>query len=141
MEGWDEEQAFWNKKPWKTYVSPRLSSFSGRPIRIANKVVDGGGGLEYAKEKGEVVLQEKPPARFELVAKFLEDDRGITNLVIQKFTKAGPKEAFQSIPSRSRRFCSSSPTSAVSTSPTVKGSTSVMVSWRRCFCLPNKPVE
>jgi hypothetical protein len=41
-----------------------------------------------------VVLQEKPPARFELVAKFLEDNRGITNLVIQKFTKAGPKEAF-----------------------------------------------
>lgn len=98
MNGWDEEGAFWNRRPWKTYVSPRLSSFSGRSVRIANKVVDGGGGLEYAKEKGEVVLQEKPPARFELVAKFLEDNRGITNLVIQKFTKAGPKQAFTLYP-------------------------------------------
>ncbi len=98
MEGWDEEQAFWNRKPWKTYVSPRLSSFGGRPIRIVNKVIDGGGGLEFAKEKAELVLQERPPARFELVAKFLEDNRGITNLVIQKFTKAGPKEAFKLYP-------------------------------------------
>ncbi|WP_338610461.1 Shedu immune nuclease family protein [Pelagibacterium nitratireducens] len=75
-----------------------MSKFSERPLRIARKVVDGGGGLEFAKEKGEVVLQEKPPARFELVAKFLEDDRGITNLVIQKFTKAGPREAFTLYP-------------------------------------------
>lgn len=94
MDGWDEETAFRKKRPWKTYMSRRLSSFSGKPLRIAHKVVDGGGGLAFAEEKGEVVLQGKPPARFELVAKFLEDDRGITNLVIQKFTNAGAKEAF-----------------------------------------------
>lgn len=100
MGGWDEEQAFKNKRPWRTFVSRRLSSFSGKPIRIARRVVDGGGGLEFANEKGELVLQEVPPARFELVAKFLEDNRGITNLVIQKFTKAGAKEAFTLYPAQ-----------------------------------------
>ena len=67
-------------------------------MRIARKVIDGQGGYYYAKEKGEVVLKDAPPSRFELVAKFLEDDRGVTSVTIQKFIKAGAKEYFTLYP-------------------------------------------
>jgi hypothetical protein len=101
---YDDEEAHRNRRPDKTYVSPRLSSFGGAPVRIARKVIDGKGGYFYAKEKSEVVLKEAPPSRFELVAKFLEDDRRVTSVTIQKFIKAGAKEFFTLYPDEVTRL-------------------------------------
>ena len=53
--------------------------------------MDVGGGHSYAVEKDELVLRATPKGRYEIVAKFFEDDRGIFTLTIQKFNqKSGP---------------------------------------------------
>ena len=51
------------------------------------------GGHIYALEHGELVLRVTPAGRYEIVAKFFEDDRGIFTLTIQKFNKTnGPSD-------------------------------------------------
>lgn len=72
-----------NKRTDKTYISPRVETVHG-PLRIASKVLDSE-GLCYAKVKKEVVLRRTPTARTEIVAKFLEDDRGLTVITLQAF--------------------------------------------------------
>lgn len=53
-----------NPKPGKTYISPSLQSFRDKDkrIRIASKVLPSDDGYEYAKERDEVVLRNKPDA-------------------------------------------------------------------------------
>lgn len=95
MPEWDEQAAHRNRRADKTYASPRLGSFGRAPVRIAHKVVDHQGGYAFAKQLDEVVLREVPSGRFEIVAKFFEDDRRILNVTIQKFNRSGPgKEYF-----------------------------------------------
>lgn len=72
-----------NKLPGKTYISPRVTTEQG-PLRIASKVVDSE-GLHYAKLKKEVVLRRTEAGRTEIIAKFLEDSRGLTVVTLQAF--------------------------------------------------------
>ena len=76
--------------PGKTYISPSLPSFGDkqRKIRIASKVLMSSDGLEYGKERDEVVLRQKPDAATHIRAKFLENSRGVFVLTVQKFDTA-----------------------------------------------------
>lgn len=76
-----------NPKQGKTYISPSLQSFGDkdRRIRIASKVLPSEDGYDYAKERDEVVLRKKTDAATYIKAKFLEDNRRIFVLTIQKF--------------------------------------------------------
>jgi len=76
-----------NPKPGKTYISPSLQSFGDKEkrMRIASKVLPSEDGYEYAKERDEVVLRNKPDAATNITAKFIEDNRQVFVLTIQKF--------------------------------------------------------
>ena len=54
MSDWDEERAHRNRRPDKTYASPRLTTFGEAPVRIAHKVVDHDGGYAFAKQLDEI---------------------------------------------------------------------------------------
>lgn len=79
--------SYQNPKPGKTYISPSLSSFgeSKKKVRIASKVLPSEDGYEYAKERDEIVLRNKPDASTNITAKFLEDSRNVFVLTVQKF--------------------------------------------------------
>lgn len=76
-----------NPKPGKTYISPSLPAFGNKEkrVRIASKVLPSVDGYDYAKERDEVVLREKPDAATYISAKFLEDTKNIFVLTVQKF--------------------------------------------------------
>lgn len=74
-------------KPGKTYISPSLPAFGNkeRKVRIASKVLPSADGYEYAKERDEAVVRQKPDAATYISAKFLEDNRKVFVLTVQKF--------------------------------------------------------
>lgn len=85
------------KVPDKTYISKRIESKSPEvengviidkitPIRYASKVIDSENEFGFFSEKKEVKLRITPNGRQEITAKFLENERGIYILNIQKFT-------------------------------------------------------
>jgi hypothetical protein len=80
-------------KPGKTYISPRLDSFSDpeRKVRIATKLIEQPSTYAFAKIKDELVLRHKENAESCITAKFFEDDRGIFVLSIQGYTVATNK--------------------------------------------------
>lgn len=77
-----------NPKPGKTYISPALPSFGdkSRMVRIASKVLPSEEGYEYVRERGEAVVRRKPDAATYISAKFLEDNRHVFVLTVQKFS-------------------------------------------------------
>lgn len=90
-----EDEIFHNSRPDKTYASPAFKDYTGRKLRIANKVIDGQPGYEFAKVKEELVLRQTEAGRFQIKASFLEDDRSFRTVTIQKFTSKGnAKEYF-----------------------------------------------
>lgn len=100
MEQPDEYEVFKNSLPDKTYVSKVIQTLEGRRLRIASKVIDGAPGYEFAEVKGEVVLRQTPASRFQIKARFVEDDRGFETLTIQRYTGKGrSKEYFTFLPS------------------------------------------
>ncbi|TBD66739.1 DUF4263 domain-containing protein [Rhizobium ruizarguesonis] len=78
--------------PSKTYVGSSFVSFEGRRMRIANKVVDGKGGFEFATVKNETVLRETNSGRFQIKATFIEDDRSFRTVTIQRFSQNGAQK-------------------------------------------------
>jgi hypothetical protein len=58
-------------------------------MRIASH---GQPGLRFATVKDEVMLRQTTGGRYEIKATFLEDDRSIRTLTIQRYNKAGPQE-------------------------------------------------
>ena len=68
-----------NPKPGKSYISPRLDSFTNpkRKVRIVSKVIESENSYAFAKIKDEIVLRHKKNAKTEIIAKFFEDNRGI----------------------------------------------------------------
>ncbi len=90
----DERDFHFNKLTGKTYHSGSLTDkVTGRNFRIASKVMDVNGGHVFAQERSEVVLRATTAGRYEIVAKFFEDDRGIFTLTVQKFNKkSGPAD-------------------------------------------------
>ena len=76
-----------NPKPGKTYISLALPSFGNKnkKVCIASKVLPSADGYEYIKERDEIVLRKKPDAATYITAKFLEDNRKVFVLTVQKF--------------------------------------------------------
>lgn len=79
----DEAKIHNNKLTGKTYISPRVKTEQG-PLRLASKVIDSE-GLHYATVKKEVVLRRTESGRTEIIAKFMEDGRGLTVVTLQAF--------------------------------------------------------
>lgn len=77
-----------NPLPGKTYISPSLQEFAKkeRKVRIASKLLPSKEGYEYVKERDEIVVRKKPDAATYITAKFIEDNRKIFVLTIQKFS-------------------------------------------------------
>ena len=61
-------------------------------MRIASHIIDGQPGLKFATVENEVVLRETPGGRYQIKAAFLEDDRSIRSLTIQRYIKTGPQD-------------------------------------------------
>jgi hypothetical protein len=89
---YDERKWFFDRRTDKTIISKRIiDGSSGDGVRIATHIVDGQGGMKFAKVKDEIVLRHTPAGRYEIKATFFEDDRSIKTLTIQKYTsKSGP---------------------------------------------------
>lgn len=79
----DEFDIHKNKLAGKTYISPQVKTEQG-PLRIASKAIDSD-GLHYATVKKEVVLRRTESGRTEIIAKFMEDSRGLTVVTLQAF--------------------------------------------------------
>ncbi|MGV1098139.1 Shedu immune nuclease family protein [Thiovibrio sp. JS02] len=99
-----------NPKTGKTYISPSLQSFGNKDkrVRIASKVLPSTDGLEYAKERDEVVLKKKPDAATYIKAKFLEDSRQVFVLTVQKFMSDSGQpygQGFSFVGEEIGRFC------------------------------------
>ncbi len=91
---YDEQKMFFDRRTDKTIVSKRIAGFSaGRQVRIASHIIDGREGWKFAKIGNEVVLRRTKAGRYEIKATFLEDDRSIHTLTIQRFnSKSGPSD-------------------------------------------------
>jgi hypothetical protein len=87
----DERSIHLNKRTGKTYVSPRIDTRGGRPIRIASKVFESSEPARHAIEQGKLVIRVGEKSRQEIVAKFYEDDRGIYLLTFQKWNSDSGK--------------------------------------------------
>jgi len=89
---------FRNKKPDRVYLSRSVAEKSfrknsegeieefTRPFRIISKVVDCVENHEFIKDGKEISLRITGGERQEIKAKFYEDTRGISTLILQKFT-------------------------------------------------------
>lgn len=92
-----EYDYFINRRTDKLYVSKQINikklevdNEKGfiekeRPLRYISKVFENG-QQEFVKIKAEIILRVTQNARQEIVAKILEDSRGILTLQLQKFT-------------------------------------------------------
>lgn len=95
IDEYDERKAFFNRRTDKTIISKRITStLSGQRLRIASHIVEGQPGLQFATVQDEIVLRQTPAGRYEIKATFLEDDRSIRTLTIQKYSKNGPLQYF-----------------------------------------------
>ena len=87
----DEFEIHINKRTDRTYISPTIETKNPiteeiRNIRIVSKVIDSPEEHTFVKIKDELIIRITPQQRQELIAKFYEDDRGISVLTFQKFT-------------------------------------------------------
>jgi hypothetical protein len=89
---YDQKRWFFERRTDKTIFSKRITdTLSGAKLRIASHIVEGQNGLKFATIKDEVVLRQTPAGRYEIKATFLEDDRSIRTLTIQRYSsKSGP---------------------------------------------------
>jgi hypothetical protein len=93
-EDYDERKWFFDRRTDKTIISRRITdTLSGERLRIASHIVEGQSGLKFARVTDETVLRQTPAGRYEIKAAFLEDDRSIRTLTIQKYnSKSGPSD-------------------------------------------------
>ncbi|MER9163639.1 MULTISPECIES: hypothetical protein [unclassified Mesorhizobium] len=91
---YDERKWFFERRTDKTIISKRIPGMApGQHLRIATHMVEGEAGLVFGTIKDEVVLRRTPAGRYELKATFLEDDRSISSLTIQKhLSRTGPHD-------------------------------------------------
>lgn len=89
---YDERKWFFDRRTDKTIISKRITdNESGKKLRIASHIVEGQPGLKFATVKDETILRLTPAGRYEIKATFLEDDRSIQTLTIQRYSsKTGP---------------------------------------------------
>lgn len=90
---YDDRKLFFQRRTDKTIISRRFQSgLAGEKMRIASHIIDGQPGLKFATVENEVVLRETPGGRYQIKAAFLEDDRSIRSLTIQRYIKTGPQD-------------------------------------------------
>jgi Domain of unknown function (DUF4263) len=91
---YDEKKWFFDRRTDKTIISKRITdNLSGQKLRIASHIIEGQSGLKFANVKDEKVLRQTPAGRYEIKATFLEDDRSVRTLTIQKYnSKSGPSD-------------------------------------------------
>jgi hypothetical protein len=93
IDEYDERSMFFERRTDKAIVSKSFPDGLGRKLRIASHIVEGEPGLRFATVKDEMVLRETPAGRYEIKATFLEDDRSILRLIIQRYSnKNGPRD-------------------------------------------------
>ena len=90
-EEFDKRAAFENRRTDKVIIGKRFM-IGDKPTRIISKVVDGGESYRYGKVLDEIVVRETDGARYQIGAKFFEDDRGITHLTLQRFNAKEPSK-------------------------------------------------
>jgi hypothetical protein len=92
MDKIEAREIFFGRRTDKTIISKRITdALTGQKLRIASHVVQGQDGLKFATVKDEIVLRQTPASRFEIKATFLEDERSIKTLTIQRYSsKTGP---------------------------------------------------
>jgi hypothetical protein len=92
MDEIEAREIFFGRRTDKTIISKRITdTLTGHKLRIASHVTQGQGGLKFAMVKDEIVLRQTPGSRFEIKATFLEDERSIKTLTIQRYSsKTGP---------------------------------------------------
>ena len=84
----DDHTIFVNRNPGKTVVSKRFD-IGGKPARIASQVMDGVDSVTFQKVGDEVVLRTTRGGRQMIKAVFLEDNRALKTLTIQKYVGDG----------------------------------------------------
>jgi hypothetical protein len=91
---YDERRWFFERRTDKTIISKRITdTLSGEKVRIASHIIEGQPGLKFATVNDETVLRQTPAGRYEIKATFLEDDRSLRTLTIQRYSaKSGPLE-------------------------------------------------
>lgn len=79
-----------NKRPDKTYISPRMMDFdgSGRKVRIATKSFAPKDEPAFATVKGELVVRHREGSKHVVRATFFEDSRALRVLNLQTYTAA-----------------------------------------------------
>jgi hypothetical protein len=92
MDEIEAREIFFGRRTDKTIISKRITdALTGQKLRIASHVIQGQDGLKFATVKDEIVLRQTPAGRFEIKATFLEDERSIKTLTIQRYSsKTGP---------------------------------------------------
>src|SRR4051812_3202391 len=84
---YDEREMFFERRTDKTIISKRFANgSSGQMLRIASHIVQGEPGLAFANVKDEVVLRQTAAGRYEIKAIFVEDDRSVQTLTIQRYS-------------------------------------------------------
>ena len=89
---YNERKWFFDRRTDKTIISKRITdTLSGERLRIASHIIEGQPGLKFATVKDEVVLRRTPAGRYAIKATFLEDERSVRTLTIQRYSsKTGP---------------------------------------------------
>ncbi len=92
-ETYDERQRFFDRRTDETIISRSFTDMSGQKLRIASRVGEAEGGLQFAKIKDEILLRRTAKGRYEIKATLLEDDRAIRTLTLQRYnSKSGPDD-------------------------------------------------
>jgi len=88
----DDRYYFFARNPDKTILSSSFTDrLTGEKLRIASRNIEGEPGLMFATVDGEVVLPQTSAGRYQIKATFLEDERRIKVLTIQRYSsKTGP---------------------------------------------------
>lgn len=93
MDDIEAREIFFGRRTDKTIFSKRFMDVtSGQKLRIASHILAGSEGLHFALVKDEVILRTTASERFQIKATFLEDDRGIKVLTIQRYSQNRPLE-------------------------------------------------
>jgi hypothetical protein len=88
---YDERERFFSRRTDKTIISKSFTDHAGRKLRIATRVGEVGTGLQFATIQDDIVLRQTLRGRYEIKATFLEDERAVRTLTIQRFnSKSGP---------------------------------------------------
>ena len=92
MDELEAREIFFGRRIDKTIISKRITdTLTGQKLRIASHVLQGDGGLKFATVQNEAVLRRTAAGRFEIKATFLEDERSIKTLTIQRYSnRTGP---------------------------------------------------